>query len=323
MTSTAQPPLPPRALFTRRSRMLAVVALAGAAALVTACSQSSDPGSTTAPPSPPAAVSGADPVPLDAAQLAASGLFDEVSANGVALRWLEPGASIAVVVGGSGAGGECIPQPHPAELDPSAPSITVHFDPPNPEVMCTRDFVLHGWQLDLAQPIDADGVVPVQFVNLQGNDDVMDLRLGPDDLLASDSADPQPSEIPDTDAVPAPMPIPTEELPEELLADAPSDSVQVRWVEPGRSLAVMLLASSTPTCVPQPVGAAPTGPGSIEVTFEPAESTSCDGDANVYGWQITLPAAVSATLPVEVTVRGAVEQSVDVTLEPGDVLELR
>lgn len=322
MTSTA--PHPRRSMMRRdgRARMLAVVVLAGALALVTGCSQPSDPGSTSAPPSPSAIVHGGDPVPLDDAQLAASGPFDEVSANGLALRWLEPGASIAVVVGGSGGGGECIPQPHPAELDPSEPSIVVHFDPPNPEVMCTRDFVLHGWQLDLAQPIDANGIVPVQFVNLQGDDDVVELRLGPDDTLTS-SADPQPSAIPDSGTVPDPTPIPSEQLPEGLLADASSDSVQVRWVEPGRSLAVMLAAPGTATCVPQPVGAAPTGPASIEVTFEPAERTTCDGDAMVHGWRITLPAAVSSTLPVEVTVRGAAAGApVEVTLERGDVLEL-
>ncbi len=302
--------------------MLVVAALAGAAALITGCSGPSGPGSTSAPPTPSGTVSGADPVPLDETQLAAAGLFDEVSANGVALRWLEPGASIAVVVGGSGGGGECIPQPHPAELDPSGPSIAVHFDPPNPEAMCTRDFVLHGWQLDLAQPIDADSVVPVQLVNVQGSDDVMDVQLGPDDSLANPTADPQPSQIPDAGTVPGPEPIPVEQLPEGVLADAASDAVQVRWLEPGRSLAVLLAASGTTECLPQPVGAAPTGPGRIEVTFAPAANATCDGDATVHGWRITLPAAVSATLPVEVTVRGAVERSVQVTLERGDVLEL-
>lgn len=321
MTSTAPHPRLGGIRRAGRARMLAVVALAGAAALVTGCSQPSAPGSTMAPSSPSAAVPGAEPVPLDAAQLAASGLFEEVSANGAVLRWLEPGASIAVVVGGSGGGGECIPQPHAAELDAAAPSITVRFDPPNPEAMCTRDFVLHGWRLDLAQPIDADSVVAVQLVNLQGTDDVAELRLGPDDTLTG-TADPQPSEIADSGTAPAPVPIPSEQLPEGVLADAASDPVEVRWVEPGRSLAVMLAASSAPTCVPQPVGAAPTGPGSIEVTFEPAESASCDGEGMVYGWRITLPAAVSATLPVEVTVRGAVAEAVRTTLERGDVLEL-
>ncbi|WP_347754258.1 hypothetical protein [Agrococcus sp. ProA11] len=305
-----------------RSRMLAVVALAGVAALVAACSQPIGPGSTTAPPSPSTTMAGAAPVALDASELAASGLFDEVSANGAALRWVEPGASIAVIVGGSGGGGECIPQPHPAELDLGTPSIAVHFDPPNPEVMCTADFVLHGWQLDLAQPIDAGNVVPVQFVNLRGTDDVVDLRLGPDDTLLSPGADPQPSEIPDSGTVPEPEPIPTEQLPEEALAAANSNLLEVRWVEPGRSLAVLLAASGTTDCVPQPVGAAPTGPGTIEVTFERAASASCDGEATVHGWRVTLPAAVTATLPVEVTVRGALEGSVEVTLEPEDVLEL-
>lgn len=322
MTSTARHLRLTPARLAARSRMLAVVALAGAATLLAGCSQPSDPASTTAPPSPSTTATGADPVTLDEAQLSESGLFDEVSANGAALRWLEPGESIAVVVGGSGGGGECIPQPHPAELEPSAPSITVHFDPPNPEVACTRDFVLHGWRLDLAQPIDADGIVPVQFMNLQGTDDVMDLRLGPDDTLLSGPADPQPSEIPDSGAVPAPTPIPSAQLPDAALLAADDSPLTVHWIEPGRSLAVLLAGSGTTACVPQPVGAAPTGPGSIEVTFEPAESDACNGEAVVYGWQVTLPAAVSATLPVEVTVRGAVEGSVEVTLEPDDVLEL-
>ena len=136
-------------------------------------------------------------------------------------------------------------------------------------------------------------------------------------------ADPQPSAIPDSGTVPPPTPIPSEQLPEGVLADAASDPVQVWWIEPGRSLAVMLTAPSPSSCAPQPVGAAPTGPGSIEVTFEPAQSTTCNGNATVYGWHITLPAAVSSTLPVEVTVRGAVEGApIAATLERSDVLDL-
>ena len=57
--------------------------------------------------------------------LQAEGLFDEVSSEGYAVRWLEPGESIAVVIGGSGGGGACIPQPHAAELGAVGAAVVV------------------------------------------------------------------------------------------------------------------------------------------------------------------------------------------------------
>jgi hypothetical protein len=302
-------------------RMLAAVALAGAATLLVACA--TDPGS--APTSPPFAVPGADPAPIDDAVLAASGLFEGLSEDAVEVRWMEPGESIAVVLGGSGAGGECIAQPHAAGLDTTDDSIVVRFDPPNPEAMCTMDFRLHGWELALAEPIDASRTVPVRLVNMSGAEETVELELGPDDLLVPETADPQPSEIPDAGATPAPEPIPAAQLPRSATALPTAQQLQVQWLEPGVSLAVLLAGSGTEACVPQPIGAKSTGPGSVEVAFEPATGTSCTDDLVVYGWRIALPEAVSATLPVDVRVTGASDAGafVDLTLEPGDVLELR
>lgn len=310
------------AALPRRSRMLAAVALTGAATLLVACAADDAP---QGPGSPPVAITGADPVPIDDAVLAASGLLSGLDEAAIDVRWLTPGESIAVVVGGSGSGGECIPQPHAAGLEPDAPSIVVRFDPPNPDTMCTMDFRLHGWELALAEPIDASQTVPVRLANVSGSDEIIELTLGPDDLLVSETADPQPSEIADQGEAPAPAPIPSDQLGERAnLMMAGSEPVSALWIEPGRTLAVLLGASGTSACVPTPVGAASSGPGTIEVAFEPAAGTTCTDDFVVYGWQFTLPEAVSATLPVDIRVTGTSDAGpfVDISVAPDDVLEL-
>lgn len=307
---------------TRRSRMLAVVALAGAAALVAGCtSGGTDPGATTTPGVTP----GAEPVPLDDTRLPGLDIFDGSEESAIAVRWATPGESLAIIVGGSGAGGECIPQPQGAGLDPSGPTVTVRFDPPNPEAMCTMDFRLHGWELVLPEPIDPSAVVPVELVNTSGAEETIEVELGPDDLLdAGATADPQPSEIPDAGETPAPEPIPAAQLPDAATVMGAAEEVQVHWIDRGSSLAVVLTGSGTAACVPQPVDAVSTGPGTIEVAFEPAAGTTCTDDLVFYGWRITLPEAVSATLPVQVRVTGASDAGpfVDLTLEPDEVLEL-
>lgn len=313
-----------RAGGVRRSRMLGTAALLGAAALVTGCGiQQSAPGSPTGPTSPPVAIVGADPVPLDDALLQVRGLADEVQDAGYAVRWLEPGRSIAVFVAGSGSGGDCIAQPHAAGVEPNAPSIVVRFDAPDPEAICTMDLRLHGWELGLAEPIDAERVVPVRLVNLQGTDDVIELELGPDDVLVSPTADPQPSEIPDAGGTPEPERIPDAVL--DAHAALAGDGVSVHWVEPGRSIAVLFSAPGSPSCTPRPVGATSSAPGMLEIDFEPAAQQSCGADVALHGWHITLQQAVTATLPVSVTVSGATGagSSVETTLSPDDVLELR
>lgn len=308
-----------------RSRMLAAVALAGAAALLAGCAVAG-PGASQPPSDPPPAITGGEPLPLDEALLQSAGLFDAVADAGQVVRWLEPGESIAVIIGGSGAGGECIPQPHAAGLEPNAPSIVVRFDPPNPEVMCTMDFRLHGWELTLPQPIDADQPVPVRLANLQGDDGIVELELGPDDVLTAEpggSADPQPSEIPGVSDAPDPEAIPDAQLPEltAVIDPAQEPAVAVRWIEPGVSLAVMLGGSGSEACVPQPVGAVSTGPGTIDVAFEaPSGDRDCSADLRLYGWRFMLAEAVSATLPVEVTVSG-VGGTAQVTVGPDDVLD--
>lgn len=300
--------------------MLVAIALAGSAALLAGCGVESDPGN----PPVPSTIPGAEPVPLDDAVLAASGLFEGMSESAMEVRWASPGESVAVIVGGSGSGGECIPQPHTAELDPDVPEIIVRYDPPNPETMCTMDYRLHGWELALAEPVDASGIVPVQLVDADSGA-IMHMELGPDDLLVSETADPQPSVIPDTGEAPAPEPIPAAQLPDPATVAAAAQQLQVHWIEPGASLAVVLAGSGTEACVPQPIGAVSTGPGSIEVTFEPAAGTTCTDDLVIHGWRISLPEAVSATLPVDVRVTGASDAgtSVDLTLEPDDVLAVQ
>lgn len=304
--------------------MLAAVALVGAAALVAGCaSGDTDPGATMAPGVTP----GAEPVPLDDARLPGLDVFDGIQESAIAVRWATPGESLAVIVGGSGAGGECIVQPQGAGLDPSGPTITVRFDPPNPEAMCTMDFRLHGWELVLPEPIDPSATVPVELVNTSDADVTIEVELGPDDLLdAGPTADPQPSEIPDAGEAPAPEVIPADQLgAQSNLMIAGGEPLSALWVEPGRTIAVLLGDSGTPACVPTPVGAVSSGPGVIDVTFEPAVGTTCTDDFVVYGWQFTLPEAVSATLPVEVRVTGTSDAGpfLDVTVAPDDVLELQ
>ncbi|HET8867100.1 MAG TPA: hypothetical protein VFM87_02105, partial [Agrococcus sp.] len=188
---------------------------------------------------------------------------------------------------------------------------------------------LHGWELALAEPIDADRPVPVRLVNLGGDDETTEVTLAPDDVLETGAtADPQPSEVPDSGSAPEPEPIPAEQLPDVMsLIDPQEDpAVAVRWLEPGVSLAVMLGGSGSAACVPQPIGATSTGPGTVEVAFQyPSGDVSCTADFRLYGWRVTLPEAISATLPVEVTVTGAAAEGATgtFTVEPEDVLELR
>ncbi len=316
----------------RSRRMLAVVALAGSAALLAACAS---PGTapSTAPPQPSGTgVAGAAPAPLAEALLQAEGLFDEVSDEGYAVRWLEPGTSIAVVIGGSGGGGGCIPQPHAAELDASSQRVVVRFDPPDPAMMCTADFRLHGWELALASEVDASESLTVELVDLRGDGESTDVEIGPDDLLATGpTADPQPSLIPTPpEDVPAPTAIPAEQLPslmdaEPGLVRTEDPEVGVRWIEPGVRLAVLRYGSGAPHCSPTPVAARSTGVGMVEVVFEFApDDRDCSADGMLRGWAFTLPERVPATLPVEVTVTGASPTGATavLTLQPDDLLDI-
>lgn len=303
-----------------RSRMLAAAALAGAATLVAGCGIQSDPGA----PSAPSMATGADPVPLSEEVLAGSGLFDSLGDAGIVVRWIEPGASLAVVLGGSGGGGECIPQPHAAEAPTGAGAIVVPFDPPNPDVACTMDFRLHGWELALAEPVDAAGIVPVQLVNSAGDEGVIDLELGPDDLLeAGPTADPQPSVIDDGSAPGEPTEIPREAFPDDVFAG--DGGPAVLWDEPGTSLAVFFGTNGVPECSISLASATVTGPGQIEVAFNPPTEpgTYCAAVGIEEGWRIDLDETTSATMPVDVTITGATDDGSPITrtLEPGDVLD--
>lgn len=311
---------------TRRSRMLAAVALLGAAALVAGCaSGDTDPGATMTPGVTP----GAEPVPLDDARLPGLDVFEGIQESAIAVRWATPGESLAVIVGGSGSGGECIPQPHEAGLDPSGPTIIVRFDPPNPEAMCTMDFRLHGWELVLPEPIDPSAIVPVQLVNTSDAGETIEVELGPDDLLdAGPTADPQPSEIPDAGGATAPRRIPEGEIPEGIVAgDGSTDDAEaltVLWAQPGASLAVFLFANSAPECLPEPVAARGTGPGSLALTFEPPPiGHDCAAIGEVVGWQVQLDAPVGATLPVEVVISGLShdDSQISRTIEPDAVFD--
>ncbi|MET4098056.1 hypothetical protein ABIB37_000293 [Agrococcus sp. UYP10] len=306
----------------RSRRMLALVALTGSAALLAACAS---PGTspTTAPPEPSAAGdTGAAPVALADDLLQAEGLFDEVSSEGYAVRWVEPGESIAVVIGGSGGGGGCIPQPHAAELGAVGAAVVVSFDPPDAAIACTADYRLHGWGLALPMSVPVDLPTVVELVNLRGEDETTEVRIGADNLLdAGPTADPQPSLIPEPSAEgAAPSPIPPDQLPE---ADVTMQDAQVRWIEPGRRLAVILGGSGVAECVPTPVAARTTGISAIAVSFEfPSEPMDCSADFHLYGWQFELEEPVSGTLPAEVTVTGttAADSSTVLALQPDDLL---
>lgn len=303
-----------------RARALAAVALTGAAALLAACS-STTPGQSEAP-SAPGAGSGDAPVAIEPEMLASDGLFERVSADGVAVLWSEPGESLAVVIGGSGGGGGCIPQPNAAELVDGA--VTVAFDPPDPAMMCTADFTLHGWTLGLPEPVDAEAPLDVQLTDLQ--EQPLDVRVGPDDVL-TEPADPQPSLIDDPSGATAPTPIPEGQLPamDTVIPPGTLPQVAVKWLEPGASLAVMTIGSVVaPACNATPVGATVTGPGSIEVAFElPDGDMDCPADGGLYGWEFPLPERVPAALGVEVTVTGTMHDGREavIALAPEDVLE--
>lgn len=316
----------PASPAVRSRRMLAAVALVGSAALLAACAS---PGAapTTAPPQPSATgTAGAPPVEITDERLQDEGLFEGVSGGGWAVSWVEVGASIAVVIGGSSGGGGCIPQPHAAELDPAG-AVVVRFDPPDPAMACTADFRLHGWELELPSPVDPNATLHVQLVNLRGEGETTELEIGPDDILESGpTADPQPSLIPDPPTAGAgatPTPIPEAQLPEP---DVTVQDASARWIEPGRRLAVLLGGSGTTACVPTPIAAKSAGLAGIEVAFEfPSGDMDCSADYHQYGWEFELEEPVSATLPVQVTVTGATaaDSSIVLTLAPEDVLEGR
>jgi hypothetical protein len=309
-----------------RARILAALAVAGTAALLAACA-TAGPGQSTAPTSPSSGIEGAAPVPLDEAVLGTEGLFDRVADVGYAVGWLEVGQSIAVVIGGSGGGGECIPQPGPVATTGEPEQLEVAFAPPNPAVACTADFRLHGWELRLAETVDGEATQTVLLTNLRGEGESTEVALGPDDLLVQPGADPQPSMIPGepADGAEAPTQIPSAQLPSaEALDRTQMPMVRVQWIEPGTSLAVMLGGSGTLPCVPGPVGATSTGTGTIEVAFAlSTEPMDCSADLHVYGWAFTLAEPVSATLPVEVTVTGAEHdgRTATVTVQPEDVFQ--
>ncbi|MEV7527729.1 hypothetical protein [Agrococcus sediminis] len=321
----------PRMRRGRPARALAAAALIGVAALLAACTaQPAAPsGSPSAPDAPPSAT-GAAPVPIEDDRLNDSYLFDRVSSEGVVVAWAEPGETLAVIIGGSGGGGGCIPQPQPLELDEAEPAATIRFDPPDPAMMCTADFRLHGWELALPSAIELDRVLQVSLVNLQGNDEVLELQVGPDDRLESGpTADPQPSLIPGSGEAANPAPIADDEMPalDALPTAGGSVPVQAAWVEPGRTLAVFLTSSGSTACVPEPVAAESRGPGTIAVEFrfpEVGEDTACTADAVPYGWIFTLPEQVPAGLGVEVTVTGVSPDGGDavVELSQEDVVEL-
>jgi len=308
-------------------RMLAAVALTGAATLLAACAS---PGTspTAAPPQPSSTGAAGDaPVEITDEPLQAEGLFEAVSDDGYAVRWVLAGESVAVVIGGSGGGGGCIPQPHAAELDEATGSVVVRFDPPDPAVMCTADFTLHGWELGLPAPVDPNATLQVQLVNLRGEDETAEVEIGPDDIFVSGpTADPQPSLIPDppTDGTGAtPTPIPEAQLPEP---DPMVQDAYARWIEPGRRLAVLLGGSGANQCVPTPIAAKTVGLAGIQVAFEfPSGDMDCSADYQLYGWEFELAEPVSGTLPVEVTVTGATaaDSSIVLTLGPDDLLESR
>lgn len=304
-----------------RARTLAAVALAGTAALLAACS-SAAPGQSEAP-SAPAAGSGDAPVAIEPEMLAGDGLFDRVSADGVAVLWAEPGEALAIVIGGSSGGGGCIPQPLAAELVDGV--VTIAFDPPDPAMMCTADFTLHGWTLGLPEPVDAEEQLDVRLTDLR--EQPLDVQVAPDDVLTA-PPDPQPSLIRDEPGATAPTPIPDEHLPEmdAVIPPGTLPQVAVKWLEPGASLAVMVVGSGVaPACNATPVGATVTGPGTIEVAFElPTGDQDCPADAALYGWEFPLAERVPAGLGVEVIVSGTMHDGSDavVALAADDVLEL-
>lgn len=315
----------------RPARALAAAALTGVAALLAACTaQPAAPsGSPSAPDAPPSAT-GTAPVPIEDDRLNDSYLFDRVSSEGVVVAWAEPGETLAVIIGGSGGGGGCIPQPQPLELDEAEPAATIRFDPPDPAMMCTADFRLHGWELALPSAIELDRVLQVSLVNLQGNDEVLELQVGPDDRLESGpTADPQPSLIPGSPPPDAgePTPIPEAQLPafDEVLTEGTNPAVAVRWVEPGSTLAVLLLGSGMEECTASPVAARATGTGALEVQFEqPTHDGDCSADGRLYGWTFELAEQMPAALGVEVTVSGLSADGEDavVQLAQDDTIEL-
>ncbi|WP_306231987.1 hypothetical protein [Agrococcus beijingensis] len=303
-----------------RARILAALAVVGTAALLTACA-TAGPGQSTAPTGPGTGVAGAAPVPIDDERLANPMVGDLVAADGYALRWNVAGESVAFFLGGSGGGGGCIPQPHAIELDQAAAELHLGFDGPDPAMACTADFRIHGWELALPESVDASQVWTVLLQDLQ-QPGTIETQLGPDDILTSGAtADPQPSLIPDapTDGA-APAPIPSDQLPE---ADVSMQDASVRWIEPGRRLAVLLGGSGAAQCVPTPISARATGPGTVEVAFEfPSGDMDCSADFQLYGWQFELEEPVSGTLPVEVTVTGATaaDSSTVLPLQPDELL---
>ena len=300
------------------------VALAAAAAMLSACAttgpaESADP---TAPAAPAAA-----PVPLAPEQLQSPGLFERVSAERAVVLWATPGESLAVVIGGSGGGGDCIPQPQAARLERD--TVTVAFDPPDPAVMCTADFTLHGWELALPEGADAGAeTLEVDLHDLNGDGGTTTVTVGPDDLLVSPTADPQPSIVPGEPPAGSamPTPIPESQLPplDEAVPPGTLPQVAVRWIQPGSSLAVMVVGSYVaPDCNATPVGAWSTGPGTIEVAFDyPDGDRDCPADGYLYGWSFTLPEPVSVTAGVEVTVTGTMHdgRAAVITIGPEDVL---
>lgn len=172
--------------ITRTTRTaLAVVAAAGLA-LTAACSSTTSPGASGEPTDEPA--SSTTPSPIDSAPPAAGDptpipdddprLSEAMGSPTLpVVEWAEAGTTLTVMLGGSGSSA-CVPTPVGATVEGDT-AITVEFVPPSGEPVCTADFRIYGWEIPVAEGVDATQTVEVTVRGLQEDAEPTVVQVAP------------------------------------------------------------------------------------------------------------------------------------------------
>ena len=103
--------------------------------------------------------------------------LDAVAAGDALVLWVERGDEVGIVLGGSGSAA-CVPQPVSATMT-GATTLAVEFESnDDPNLMCTADFRLWGWEIDI-DDLGDDATLTVEVTGV--GDAPITVELGPDD----------------------------------------------------------------------------------------------------------------------------------------------
>jgi hypothetical protein len=101
----------------------------------------------------------------------------------VRVQWIDPGVSLAVMVGGSGVEA-CVPQPTGARSTGPG-TIEVDFGPLMHQGDCSADLHVYGWEVPLGERVPVNPSVEVTVIGAEGDGTAATVSLSPDDVLAT------------------------------------------------------------------------------------------------------------------------------------------